>query len=81
MSRITDRHAFELIQQRAEVLLNAGKGLEAIGELMGADASEHNLTDENRDGLAYAVAALGALVFATANEAWGYAAPDREQWI
>lgn len=80
MSRITDRQAFEMIQQRAEVLASAGKGLETIGRLLGADDSEHELSEEDRYGLAHAVAAIGALVFERANEAWGYAAPDREQW-
>lgn len=80
MSRITDRQAFDQIQQRVEVLASAGKGLEAIGRLLGADDSEHDLSEEDRDGLAHAVAAIGALVFERANEAWGYAAPDRDEW-
>ncbi len=80
MSRITDRQAFEMIQHRAEILANAGKGLEVIGNIMGADASEHHLTADDQMGLAHAVAALGAMIFATANEAWGYAATDREEW-
>lgn len=81
MSKITDRQAFEMIQRRAEVLANAGKGLEAIGRVLGADDSEHHLGDADRDGLAHAVAAIGAMVFTVANETWGYAAPDREQWV
>ncbi|MES2819797.1 MAG: hypothetical protein V4812_12520 [Pseudomonadota bacterium] len=80
MSRLSDRQAFEQIQRRAEALANAGKGLDVIGRLLGADGSDHRLTDDDKDDLAYAVAALGAMVWAAANEAWGYAAPDREQW-
>lgn len=80
MSHLTDRQAFDLIQRRAEILANAGKGLEVIGNIMGADASEHHLTADDQMGLAHAVAALGAMIFATANEAWGYAALDREEW-
>ena len=80
MSHLTDRQAFDLIQRRVEILANAGKGLEAIGNLMGADASEHHLTADDQMGLAHAVAAMGAMIFATANEAWGYAALDREEW-
>lgn len=80
MSRITDRQAFELIQRNTEMLVQAGKGLEGIGRLLGADAAEHNLSDNDRDDLAHAVAALGAMIYATANQAWGYAAPDRDEW-
>ena len=80
MSRITDRQAFDLIQHRAEILANAGKGLEVIGNIMGADGSEHHLTADDQVGLAHAVAAMGAMIFAAANEAWGYAAPDRDEW-
>ncbi|WP_019342824.1 hypothetical protein [Stutzerimonas stutzeri] len=81
MSRITDRQAFDVIQRQTEMLSNAGKGLEGIGRLLGADENDHQLTDDDRDRLAYAIAALGSMVYAAANEAWGYAAPDREQWI
>lgn len=78
---VTDREAFAMIQRRAEVLSHAGKGLEGIGLLLGASAGEHNLTDDDRDRLAHAVSALGSMIFDTANEAWCYAAPDREQWV
>ncbi|MFL9808372.1 MAG: hypothetical protein E2594_15775 [Pseudomonas sp.] len=80
MSHITDREAFEMIQRNTAVLTNAGKGLEGIGRLLGADESEHHLSDDDRSSLAYAVAALGSMIYAAANEAWGYAAPDRDEW-
>ena len=79
--RVTDREAFEQIQRRAEALSHAGKGLEGIGLLLGASAGEHNLTEDDRDRLAHAVLALGTMVYDTANEAWGYSAPDREEWV
>ena len=81
MSNVTDQEAFAIIQNRAEVMANAGKGLETIANLLGADDSEHGISEEERYGLAHAIAALGSLVFANANEAWGYAAPDRKEWI
>ncbi|UIP88443.1 hypothetical protein [Pseudomonas phenolilytica] len=80
MSGITDRQAFDMIQGITEALTQAGKGLEGIGRLLGADAAEHNLSDDDRDDLAHAVAALGSMIYATANQAWGYAAPDRDEW-
>jgi len=81
MSRITDRQAFDVIQRKTEVLVNAGKGLEGIGRLLGADESEHHLSDDDRHHLAYAVAALGSMIYEAANEAWGFASPDRDEWI
>lgn len=81
MSRITDRQALDIIQRNTEVLVHAGKGLEGIGRLLGADAEEHNLSDKDRDDLVSAVTAMGSMICATANEAWGYAAPDRDEWI
>ncbi|WP_462379564.1 hypothetical protein [Pseudomonas sp. Marseille-QA0892] len=81
MSNVTDQQAFARIQERANALVNAGIGLETIGNLLGADSSEHGLCDEEKTGLAHTVAALGSLVSQHANEVWSYAAPDREEWI
>lgn len=80
MSRITDRQAFDVIQRKTEVLVHAGKGLEGIGRLLGADEEEHNISNKDRHDLAYAIAALGSMICVTANEAWGFAAPDRDEW-
>ncbi|HUE93578.1 hypothetical protein [Pseudomonas sp.] len=43
-------------------LAQAGMGLKTISELLGCDGCEHDLTEENINGLHHAVAAIADLV-------------------
>jgi hypothetical protein len=53
---------FDLNSERGNTLVNAGYALEAIGNLLGADGSEYNLTPSLENGLQHAVVALGIMV-------------------
>ena len=49
-------------------LLSLGHALEALGNLLGADGSEHHLSAQDVDGLAHAVRALGGYALAAGAE-------------
>ncbi|WP_120993154.1 hypothetical protein [Stutzerimonas urumqiensis] len=48
--------------ERGNHLMSAGYGLMVIGDLLGADGSEHSLGPGDLSGLQHAVVALGAMV-------------------
>jgi hypothetical protein len=48
--------------EHGNYLTSAGYGLITLGDLLGADGSEHFLTKDNLNGLQHAVVALGAMV-------------------
>jgi len=52
----------DLNSERGNTLANAGYALEAIGNMLGADGSEYNLTPSLENGLQHAVVALGIMV-------------------
>jgi hypothetical protein len=52
----------KLAYDRGSDLYGIAFALGAIGNLLGADASEHYLNDEDAEGLAHAVVAIGQLV-------------------
>lgn len=49
-------------------LQSLGFALEVLGNLLGADGSEHHLTQSDRNGLAHAVRALGGYAHAAGLE-------------
>lgn len=51
-----------LAWDHGDLLVSAGKGLEAIGNLMGGDASEHMVNESDMEGLAHAVKAISGYV-------------------
>ncbi|MCY1294564.1 hypothetical protein [Pseudomonas sp. D(2018)] len=60
-------HAIDLdlrreVNRRSAVVQSAGIGLCALAELLGADGSEHHMTEELTEGVASAVLAIGALM-------------------
>jgi hypothetical protein len=63
-----DMHALRNAgNRRSEVISKAGLGLCAIGDLLGADASEHLIDYDQQYGLANAVVAIGELLKSTGN--------------
>ncbi|MCY1299295.1 hypothetical protein D9M70_488180 [compost metagenome] len=50
------------VNRRSEVVQAAGFGLCALADLLGADASEHHMTEELKHGAANAVLAIGELM-------------------
>lgn len=52
----------ELAYTSGNTLVSAGYALEAIGNLLGADGSEYNLTPDLENGLQHAVLAIGVMV-------------------
>lgn len=52
----------ELAYTSGNTLASAGYALEAIGNLLGADGSEYNLTPDLENGLQHAVLAIGVMV-------------------
>lgn len=57
-----------LATHHGDQLQSMGLALEALGNLLGADGSEHNLNSRDLDGLAHAVRALGGYAFAAGVE-------------
>lgn len=53
---------FELAYASGNTLVSAGYALETIGNLLGADGSEYNLTPTLENGLQHAVLAIGVMV-------------------
>lgn len=63
MSDTFKLHAQRLIiRQRSEAISSAGIGLCALAEILGADGSEHDLSDALKERLAQAVYAIGAMI-------------------
>lgn len=58
------------VRRYSEIASAAGFGLDAIGNLLGADASEHHIDEEMSYGLANAVVALGALLRDIGDQTW-----------
>jgi len=52
----------ELTYKRANDLYSVGYAVNAIGNLLGADGSEHHINDADENGLHHALLALGALI-------------------
>lgn len=57
-----------LAWSRGERVQSAAFGLDAIANLLGADASEHYMNDEDREGLAHAIRALSGFLHSAGNE-------------
>ncbi|MDI3274854.1 hypothetical protein [Pseudomonas sp. AL03] len=53
---------------RGNDLCSVGFALEAIADLLGADGSEHGITDSLQNGLHHAVRAMGAFASAIGGE-------------
>lgn len=64
------KRSIKEVSSRSEAVTAAGFGLCAIGNLLGADASEHHLDYDLKYGLANAVLALGELMKETGNRLW-----------
>ncbi|MCQ4280468.1 hypothetical protein NA643_15345 [Pseudomonas stutzeri] len=60
-------------------LQSAAYGLETLGNLLGADGSEHLLSDADMSGLAHAVCALAGYVQAAGLELFEAAEMESEQ--
>lgn len=58
------------VRRYSEIASAAGFGLDAIGNLLGANASEHHIDEEMSCGLANAVVALGALLRGIGDQTW-----------
>lgn len=58
------------VRRYSEMASAAGFGLVAIGDLLGADASEHSVDSDLSHGLANAVVALGALLKHVGEQTW-----------
>lgn len=70
--------AMKEVSRRSEAICAAGFGLCAIGNLLGADASEHHMTDDLTHGLANAVLAIGELLKDTGNQLWEISEEDQQ---
>lgn len=70
-------HNFHNLQRAAidhgDHLQSLGFALEVLGDLLGADGSEHHLTQSDRDRLAHAVRALGGYAHAAGMELYAAA--------
>lgn len=58
------------VHRQSEAISAAGTGLCAIAEVLGADGSEHHLSDDVKEGLAHAVFAIGELLKENGNFLW-----------
>ncbi len=66
----------KLVFDRDCDLYAIGFALQSIGELLGADGSEHNLSTKQANGLNHAVDALGSFVLSIAGELCEETDPD-----
>ncbi|MCY1290901.1 hypothetical protein D9M70_400670 [compost metagenome] len=80
-ARVAERSLKELrreVNRRSNAVCSAGFGLCAIGDLLGADSSEHYMTDTLNHGLANAVVAIGELLQETGSRLWEISEPEEE---
>lgn len=64
------KQAMKEVSRQSEAVTAAGFGLCAIGDLLGADASEHHMTEQLTHGLAQAVVAIGTLLKGVGGQLW-----------
>lgn len=67
------------VHRRSEVVQSAGFGLCALADLLGADASEHHMTDDLKHGAANAVSAIGELMKEIGVHLWEISEPEEKQ--
>ncbi|WP_457788336.1 hypothetical protein [Pseudomonas sp. PL-6] len=67
------------VNRHARAIISAGFGLRAIGDLLGADASEHFVDRDMEHGLAHAVVAIGELLNQTGGCLWDISSEEDQQ--
>lgn len=72
------REFINLAEQTGNTMTSAGIGLEAIGNMLGADGSEHCFNAKDMNGLHHAVVALGDLIKGLGYDLAGAAEESRE---
>ncbi|OLU25437.1 hypothetical protein BVH03_17410 [Pseudomonas sp. PA15(2017)] len=72
------RRTRQFVRSRSGAISAAGIGLSTIGDLLGADASEHFIDSDMQHGLANAVLALGKLIYGLGNDLWEVCEEDQE---
>ena len=63
---------------RGNDLCSVGFALEAIADLLGADGSEHGITDSLQNGLHHAIRAMGAFTSVIGGELCEASDPERQ---
>lgn len=72
------KQAMKEVNRQSEAVAAAGFGLRAIGDLLGADASEHHMTEQLTHGLAQAVVAIGTLLEVVGGRLWEISEEDQQ---